>query len=58
MMFEKEKLYKDRKGTEYKFLDKSGGVLIFLDSEHKKVCRSLSGFYRWDEKETDWDILK
>jgi hypothetical protein len=55
-MFVEDKIYKDRAGNEYTYLYKSGGVTVFL-KDGAKACRNVDGKYRWDDKETDKDIV-
>lgn len=55
-MFVEDKIYKDRAGNEYTYLYKSGGVTVF-QRDNTKTCRNVDGKYRWDDKETDKDIL-
>lgn len=57
MSFKENASYKDRIGREYVYLYKNNGVLIFsIDGEKK--ARHVSGKYRWDDKETEMDILE
>jgi hypothetical protein len=55
-MFEEGKSYKDRVGNQYVYLYKSGGVSIF-SLNGVKTCRHIFGKYRWDDKETEMDIV-
>ena len=56
MSFKEGVSYKDRVGREYTYLYRTGGVLVFsIDGEKK--ARHVSGNYRWDDKETEMDIL-
>ena len=56
MNFVQGQTYKDREGAFYVFLHKNGNVCIFSDGT-RKVCRHASGRYRWDEKQTNVDIV-
>jgi hypothetical protein len=57
MNFEAGKTYKDRAGNTYIYVKKSGNVTIFRD-ETKEVARHSSGRYRWDEQDTEKDIVQ
>lgn len=58
MKFEIGKKYTDRLGREYTFIRKgSGSVIWFEDSSGKLKARNESGAYRWDNKQTDEDIV-
>jgi hypothetical protein len=56
-MFEENQTYFDRDGLPYIYIRKSGGVTVFQDDKGKLVCRNHVGMYRWDDKETNLDIL-
>lgn len=57
MSFKEGVSYKDRVGRGYTYLYRTGGVLVFsIDGEKK--ARHVSGNYRWDDKETEMDILE
>lgn len=49
--------YIDRVGRVYSFVRKSGGVTVFEDVNGKPTCRNDKGLYRWDDKQTDEDII-
>jgi hypothetical protein len=57
MKFEENQNYVDRKGRQYTFVRKSSGVTVFADTTGKQTCRNDKGWYRWDDKETDEDII-
>ena len=50
--------YYSRSGEAFTFLYKSGNVTVFADIEGKRSCRNSDGMYRWDDKETNVDIVK
>jgi hypothetical protein len=56
-MFIENQIYFDRRGLQYIYLRKNGGVTVFQNSEGKLDCRNHEGMYRWDGKQTDLDIL-
>ena len=56
--FEEDKIYVDREGTKYVFIDRRGGVTIFKDmSTNKHACKNINGQYRWDNKDDPRDII-
>ena len=55
-MFEKGKTYKDIAGNYYEFLYQSGGVAVF-SLNGGKTCRHISGKYRWDDRQTELDVV-
>lgn len=57
MKFEENKTYVDRQSRQYTFIRKSGSVAVFAESIGKQTCRNDKGWYRWDDKETDEDII-
>jgi hypothetical protein len=54
--FEKDKTYVDRINNQYVFIEKRGNVTIFEDILGR-TCRNSIGRYRWDDKDTDMDII-
>lgn len=57
MKFEEGNAYYVRQGNQYTFVRKSSGVTVFADIEGKLTCRNDRGMYRWDDKQTDEDIV-
>jgi hypothetical protein len=57
MNFEAGKTYRDRAGKEYTYVRKSGNVTVFHDGS-REVARHSSGRYRWDEQDTEKDIVQ
>jgi hypothetical protein len=57
MNFEPGKFYRDRAGNEYTYVKKSGNIAVFHDGE-REVARHSSGRYRWDDRDTQEDIVE
>lgn len=55
--FEVGKIYEDRVGNKYTYLYKNSNVTVFEIGD-KKAARHESGRYRWDDVDTDMDIVK
>lgn len=58
MKFEDGNIYYDRKDRQYTFVRKSGGVTVFSDADGELTCPNDEGLYRWDDKQTDEDIVR
>jgi hypothetical protein len=56
LTFEKDKIYLDRIGNQYVFVEKRAGVTVFEDILGR-THRNSVGRYRWDDKDTDMDIV-
>jgi hypothetical protein len=58
MNFVENDTYLDREGKEYKFLRRSGSVLIFEDIQNaKNIVLNSVGKYRWDNQDHSKDIV-
>ena len=57
MEFVEGAIYADRRGNEYKYLYKSGGVIIFRDSADRLIAQHFSGRFRWDNQDHSRDII-
>jgi hypothetical protein len=57
MNFEIGEIYRDRAGKFYIYTRKSGNVTIFHDGS-RQVARNHSGRYRWDDRDTQEDIVE
>lgn len=56
--FEEGKIYVDRDGTKYVFIERRAGVTIFKACQDgKNHVKNLNGQYRWDNKEDNRDII-
>jgi len=58
MEFVEGGIYADRRGNEYKYLYKSGGVIVFKDSVGRLIAQHYSGRFRWDDQEHSRDIIR
>lgn len=56
LTFEKGKVYLDRIDNQYVFIEKRGNVTVFEDMLGT-TCRNSVGRYRWDDEDTDMDII-
>ena len=56
LTFEKGKVYLDRIDNQYVFIEKRGNVTVFEDILGT-TCRNSVGRYRWDDEDTDMDII-
>jgi hypothetical protein len=58
LSFEVDKIYVDREGTKYIFVERRAGVTIFKEYDGgKNHVKNLNGQYRWDNKEDKRDII-
>jgi hypothetical protein len=58
LTFIQEKIYIDREGTKYIFVERRAGVTIFKEYDGgKNHVKNLNGQYRWDNKEDMRDII-
>jgi len=58
LIFEEGKIYVDREGTKYVFIERRAGVTIFkVYDGGKNHVKNLNGQYRWDSKEDPRDIV-
>jgi len=56
-LFKIAQIYHDRLSRPYIFYEQVGGVTKFYDITQKPTCRNIDGNYRWDDKQTDEDIV-
>ena len=59
--FVQGEIYHDRAGNSYTYVRRgltASTVLIFEDATGKRTCRHESGNFRWDDQQTELDILK
>ena len=58
LTFIQEKIYIDREGTKYIFVERRAGVTIFKEYDGgKNHVKNLKGQYIWDNKEDMRDII-
>lgn len=58
MNYDTTKFYTDREGVEYTFVRQTGNVTVFKEWKSDVVtCRNANGAYRWDNKQTEKDIV-
>jgi len=58
LTFIQDKIYIDREGTKYIFIERRAGVTIFKEyNGSKNHVKNLNGQYRWDNKEDMRDII-
>jgi|LakMenEpi03Aug12_release.lakeMendotaPanAssembly.Ray.scaffolds.fasta_scaffold3438345_1 hypothetical protein len=58
LTFIQDKIYIDREGTKYVFIERRASVTIFKEYDGgKNHVKNLNGRYRWDNKEDMRDII-
>ena len=58
MNFVEGEIYLDREGKEYKYLHKSGNVVVFEETTTgNRIVQHSSGKFRWDDEEHPRDIV-
>ena len=51
-------IYKDRDDNHYEFIERHGGVTIFINIKTgERVIQHMSGRFRWDDIDTSRDII-
>jgi hypothetical protein len=58
MEFVEGAIYADRRGNEYKYLYKIGGVTVFEDAVKRRIAQHSTGRFRWDNQDHSRDIIR
>lgn len=59
--FMQGEIYLDRNGNSYGYVRRGltgSSVRVFEDNNGKLTCRHETGNYRWDDQQTEMDIMK
>jgi hypothetical protein len=58
MTFNEEEYYVDRDNTQYLYIERRGGVTVFLNlTTRERAIRNSVGRFRWDDLDTNFDII-
>jgi hypothetical protein len=58
MTFVEDEYYLDRDNTQYIYVERRGGVTIFLNlTTRERAIRNSVGRFRWDNQDTPVDIV-
>ena len=58
MTFIEGEYYVDRDNTQYIYVERRGGVMVFLNTTtRERAIRNSVGRFRWDDQDTSIDII-
>jgi hypothetical protein len=58
MTFIEGEYYVDRDNTQYIYVERRGGVTVFLNlTTNERAIRNSVGRFRWDDQDTSIDII-
>jgi hypothetical protein len=58
MTFIENEIYVDRNNTQYRYIERRGGVTVFIIfGTEQRTIRNSVGRFRWDELDTSVDII-
>ena len=51
-------IYLDRDNTQYRYIERRGGVTVFMNlTTNERAIRNSVGRFRWDDLDTSIDIV-
>jgi hypothetical protein len=51
-------IYVDRDNTQYRYIERRGGVTVFMNlTTNERAIRNSVGRFRWDDLDTSIDIV-
>jgi hypothetical protein len=51
-------IYVDRDNTQYRYIERRGGVTVFMNlTTNERAIRNSVGRFRWDDLDTNFDII-
>ena len=58
MTFIENEIYIDRSNTQYRYIERRGGVTAFMNlTTNERAIRNSVGRFRWDDLDTSIDII-
>jgi hypothetical protein len=58
MEFIVDEIYVDRDNTQYRYIERRGGVTVFMNlTTNERAIRNSVGRFRWDDLDTSIDIV-
>jgi hypothetical protein len=58
MTFIENEIYVDRDNTQYRYIERRGGVTVFMNlMTNERAIRNSVGRFRWDDLDTSVDII-
>ena len=58
MTFIENEIYIDRDNTQYRYIERRGGVTVFFNlTTNERAIRNSVGRFRWDDQDTSIDII-
>jgi len=58
MTFIENEIYIDRDNTQYRYIERRGGVTVFFNlTTNERAIRNSVGRFRWDDLDTSIDII-
>ena len=58
MTFIENGIYVDRDNTQYRYIERRGGVTVFMNlTTNERAIRNSVGRFRWDDLDTPVDII-
>ena len=58
MTFIENEIYVDRNNTQYRYIERRGGVTVFIIfGTEQRTIRNSVGRFRWDDLDTSVDII-
>jgi hypothetical protein len=58
MTFIENEIYIDRDNTQYRYIERRGGVTVFMNlTTNERAIRNSVGRFRWDDQDTSIDII-
>ena len=59
MTFIENEIYVDRDNTQYRYIERRGGVTVFINLKtNERAIRNSVGRFRWDDLDTSIDIIR
>ena len=59
MEFIVDEIYVDRDNTQYRYIERRGGVTVFMNlTTNERAIQNSVGRFRWDDLDTSIDIVR